>query len=200
MNNYKDFLALLNNLKANDEKPTLLLHSCCAPCSTYVIDKLYPYFKITILYYNPNIYPFDEYQKRLDYQKKLLLHYKDISIIEGDYDYNFYLENIDEFKELKEKSIRCYHCYEMRIKYLSKVANEMNFSYFTTTLSVSPYKISKWINELGFKYESKSKYLYSDFKKEDGYKKSIILSKKYNIYRQEYCGCDMSLEEKKKAN
>lgn len=196
MNDYQNFLNLLNNLK--EKRPTLLLHSCCGPCSSYVIEKLIPFFKITIFYYNPNIYPEEEFFKRLEEQKKLLSNYKEIDLIVGDYNYSTFLDSVKGLENLGEKSQRCYKCYEFRIKQLSKAASDNNFDYFTTTLSVSPYKISSWINELGLKYQTKSKFLYSNFKKENGYQNSILLSKKYNLYRQEYCGCEFSLEESKR--
>ncbi len=195
-NDYQLFCELLDNIKKSNKKPTLLLHSCCGPCSSYVLEKLLPYFKITIFYYNPNIYPKEEFFKRLDTQKQLLKELnEDIDLIVEDDDHQVFLDAIKDTEYLKEGSKRCYLCYEFRIKKLSEVASKLNFDYFSTVMSVSPYKNSLWINELGKKYENNSLFLYSNFKKEEGYKKSIILSKEYHLYRQSWCGCEFSLKE-----
>lgn len=195
-NDYQLFCELLDNIKKSNKKPTLLLHSCCGPCSSYVLEKLLPYFKITIFYYNPNIYPKEEFFKRLDTQKQLLKELnEDIDLIVKDDDHQVFLDAIKDTEYLKEGSKRCYLCYEFRIKKLSEVASKFNFDYFSTVMSVSPYKNSLWINELGKKYENNSLFLYSNFKKEEGYKKSIILSKEYHLYRQSWCGCEFSLKE-----
>ncbi len=195
--NYSDFLKQLEELKKLDYKPKLLLHSCCGPCSTYVLNKLKEVFDITIYYYNPNIYPADEFQKRLIEQQKVInIIDKDIQVIEGYYDYNIYLEHVKGLEHLGEKSNRCYHCYEFRLKETYEYAKNNGYDYYTTTLSISPYKNSNWINEIMEKYEcDKCKYLYSNFKKEEGYKKSIVYSKEYDLYRQEYCGCEFSIIE-----
>ena len=195
-NDYQLFCELLDNIKKSNKKPTLLLHSCCGPCSSYVLEKLLPYFKITIFYYNPNIYPKEEFFKRLDTQKQLLKELnEDIDLIVEDDDHQVFLDAIKDTEYLKEGSKRCYLCYELRIKKLSEVASKLNVDYFSTVMSVSPYKNSLWINELGKKYENNSLFLYSNFKKEEGYKKSIILSKEYHLYRQSWCGCEFSLKE-----
>jgi len=177
-----------------EQKIKILIHACCAPCSSEVINELQKHAEITIYYYNPNTYPYEEYIKRYDEFNKLPYSF---SIINEQYNEQEYLDYVDEFKTLKEGSIRCYKCYELRIKQTAKKAKELGFDYFTTTLSISPYKNSKWINELGKKYseEYKVNFLYSDFKKNEGYKKSIVLSKEYDLYRQEYCGCRYSVDE-----
>lgn len=177
-----------------DKLPTLLLHSCCGPCSSYVLEYLNKYFKITILYYNPNIYPYDEYKKRLDEQVRLIneLNVENkISILECSYDNNEYENVIKGLENEKEGGSRCHKCYELRLEKTAKLAKENNFDYFSTTLTVSPYKNAQVLNEIGSKLEKKYnvKYLYSDFKKKNGYKRSIELSKIYNLYRQNYCGC-----------
>ncbi len=177
-----------------DKLPTLLLHSCCGPCSSYVLEYLNKYFKITILYYNPNIYPYDEYKKRLDEQVRLIneLNVENkISMLECSYDNNEYENVIKGLENEKEGGSRCHKCYELRLEKTAKLAKENNFDYFSTTLTVSPYKNSQVLNEIGSKLEKKYnvKYLYSDFKKKNGYKRSIELSKIYNLYRQNYCGC-----------
>ena len=184
-----------------DKKPTLLLHACCGPCSSYVLEYLNKYFDITILYYNPNIYPDTEYYRRKDELKKFLAEFKlvnDIKLIEDDYIPEEYYDAIKGKEELGEKSIRCYKCYEFRLDRTAKYAQDKQFDYFTTTLSISPYKISAWINEIGGILESKYniKYLYADFKKKNGYKRSLELSNQYGLYRQDYCGCKYSKEAK----
>lgn len=193
INNYNDYLKCLEEIKKLDKKPKLLIHACCAPCSSEVINQLNEYFDLTIYYYNPNIYPKEEYEKRYDEFKKLP--YK-CSIEKGEYDETIYDENVKGLEELGEFSLRCYKCFEFRLEETCKKAKDENYDYFSTTLSISPYKKSAWINEIGNRLSTKYdiKYLYSDFKKKEGYKKSIELSNKYNLYRQHYCGCKYSLK------
>lgn len=184
-------------IKENQELkkiPTLLLHSCCAPCSSYVLEYLTNYFKITIFYYNPNIYPYDEYKKRLSEQVRLInsLPVKNkIDILYCDYDNNKFENIVKGLENEKEGGNRCHKCYELRLEKTAITAKENNFDYFSTTLTVSPYKNSKILNEIGDVLSKKYniKYLYSDFKKKEGYKRSIELSRMYNLYRQNYCGC-----------
>ncbi|HBA37609.1 MAG TPA: hypothetical protein DCY94_02705, partial [Firmicutes bacterium] len=181
--------------------PSLLLHSCCAPCSSSVIERLSDYFDITIIYYNPNIEPYDEYLKRKEEQIKLL------SEIESKNKLDFFDEDYDArpFEKLSlghesdpERGARCYLCYEERLRHTFLKASELGYEYFGTTLSISPYKVSSWINKIGLSLESDStKFLISDFKKKDGYKRSIELSNRYNLYRQNYCGCKFSKENNK---
>lgn len=175
------------------KKPRLLLHVCCAPCSSYVLTYLCDYFDITILYYNPNISPYEEYEKRLNEAKRLIkeLNKDNIHIMECDYDNEKFEEIAKGLEDAPEGGIRCRKCYKLRIEQAAKFAKENNFDYFTTTLTISPLKNSQVLNEIGRELEEKYniKYLYSDFKKREGYKTSIILSKKYNLYRQNYCGC-----------
>lgn len=182
-------------------KPKLLLHSCCAPCSTYVLSYLNNYFDITIYYYNPNIHPEEEYIKRLNEQVKLVneVYKNKINIIKEIYAPSDYFNKIKGHENDKEGGERCHICYKIRMEKCAKYAKENGYDYFTTTLSVSPYKNAKVLNEIGKSLEEKYniKYLYADFKKKDGYKTSIILSKKYNLYRQDYCGCVYSKIEKK---
>lgn len=182
---------ILNNL---DSKKKLLLHSCCGPCSSYVISYLTNYFDITILYYNPNIYPYDEYLKRKQEQIKLINEIdcsNNLDIMDCDYDNDLYEKCIIGLENEPERGNRCMVCYNLRMEKTAKMAKEYNYDYFCTTLSVSPYKNAEWINEIGEKLQNKYNvnWLYSDFKKKDGYKQSILLSKKYNLYRQDYCGC-----------
>ena len=182
---------ILNNL---DSKKKLLLHSCCGPCSSYVISYLTNYFDITILYYNPNIYPYDEYLKRKQEQIKLINEIdcsNNLDIMDCDYDNDLYEKCIIGLENEPERGNRCMVCYNLRMEKTAKMAKEYNYDYFCTTLSVSPYKNAVWINKIGEKLQNKYNvnWLYSDFKKKDGYKQSILLSKKYNLYRQDYCGC-----------
>ena len=174
--------------------PTLLLHACCAPCSSSVLERLSDIFKITILFYNPNITDEKEYNKRLDEIKKFIKEFKtknEVSLIEGRYLPSEYFNISKGLEEEKERGKRCYLCYKLRLEETAKVAKEKGFDYFTTTLSLSPHKNAKWINEIGEELEKEynTTFLYSDFKKKEGYKRSIELSKKYNLYRQDYCGC-----------
>lgn len=182
-------------------RPKLLLHSCCAPCSTYVLSYLNNYFDITIYYYNPNIHPEEEYIKRLNEQVKLVneVYKNKINVIKEIYDPIDYFNKIKGHENDKEGGERCHICYKIRMEKCAKYAKENGYDFFTTTLSVSPYKNAKVLNEIGKSLEEEYniKYLYADFKKKDGYKTSIILSKKYNLYRQDYCGCVYSKIEKK---
>lgn len=174
----------------------LLLHSCCAPCSSAVIERLKNYFDITVLFYNPNIEPFDEYLKRKNELIRLLdIH--SINHLDIDYLNEEYHEKVVGYENEKENGFRCHLCYELRLEKTALLAKENGYDLFGTTLTISPYKNSKVINEIGIKLEEKYdvSYLLSDFKKEEGYKKSIELSKKYNLYRQYYCGCLYSRRE-----
>ncbi len=172
----------------------ILLHSCCAPCSSHVITYLAPYYNITVLYYNPNIYPKEEYEKRKQEQIKLINELNTpnkLDYLDCDYDNDVYEELIKGYENCPERGARCPICFKLRLEKTAKLAKEHNYDYFCTTLTVSPYKNATQINEIGASLSDKYqiKWLYSDFKKEDGYKKSIELSKKYNLYRQNYCGC-----------
>jgi predicted adenine nucleotide alpha hydrolase (AANH) superfamily ATPase len=201
INYQKELDSLIENLVKNQEVPTLLLHSCCAPCSSYVLEYLSQYFKITIFFYNPNIYPLEEYSRRVAEQKGLISDLKvkyEIRFIEGKYDTeNFYKISTGLEKE-KEGGTRCVNCYELRLSEAAIMAKEKGYDYFTTTLSISPHKNAAKLNEIGKKLSQKHniKYLYSDFKKKEGYKRSIELSKKYKLYRQDYCGCVYSKNER----
>ena len=188
MNYQKELEKLIESL---EHKPTLLLHSCCAPCSSYVLEYLEPYFKITVLYYNPNIEPLEEYLKRkneqINFIKKV---HPDINIYDVDYDNNKYHDVVFGLEHEKEGGCRCYKCYKLRMEKCASIASN-EFEYFGTTLTVSPHKNATYVNEIGKELEKKynSKFLMSDFKKNEGYKRSILLSKEYNLYRQDYCGC-----------
>lgn len=196
ISNYNEFKNFINNL---DYKPTLLLHACCAPCSSHTLFLLKDFFKITIFYSNDNIYPESEYFKRLDEINNFVKNISnDIKVIFDKYNEDDYYNAVKGLENLGEKSKRCYECYKLRLEKTAIKAKELNYDFFTTTLSISPYKVEKWINEIGYMLEEKYniKYLFSDFKKEAGYQDSIELSKKYCLYRQDYCGCKYSLKER----
>ena len=184
---------LFKNEVANfDKKHSILLHSCCAPCSSHVISVLKDYFDITIFYYNPNISPIQEYEKRKQEQINFIKQLDcGIKIMDCDYDNDVYEECIKGLENEKEGGARCLKCFRLRLEKTAKLASVNNFDYFCTTLTVSPYKNSQVINNIGKELMNiyNVKWLYSDFKKEEGYKHSIALSKQYNLYRQDYCGC-----------
>ncbi len=193
-NYQKNLERKLEEIKNTTITPTLLLHSCCAPCSSYVIEYLSPYFNITILYYNPNISPKEEYEKRKEEQIKLIHTMKTpnpVSFIDCDYDNNLYEKQIKGLEKEPERGKRCTKCFELRLEKTAKIAKENKFDFFGTTLTVSPYKNAKLLNEIGQILSQKYQvpWLFSDFKKNNGYKRSIELSKIYNLYRQNYCGC-----------
>ncbi|MCR4897587.1 MAG: epoxyqueuosine reductase QueH [Acholeplasmatales bacterium] len=171
---YKEFKNYLEKIDINN-KPKLLLHACCGPCSSYCLELLKKYFDITIFYSNDNISPKEEYQKRLDVISNFAKKYHDIKVIYDEYNNDDYNNKIKNHEHDGEKSIRCYLCYELRLEKTCIKAKELGFDFFTTTLSISPYKISKWINEIGYN-----------------------LQNKYNMYRQDYCGCKYSKEERDK--
>ena len=186
-------------IKDNEVKPKLLLHACCGPCSSYVIEYLSKYFDITIYYYNPNTYPETEYLRRLDELNKFIKEFNsNVKVIEENYNPSEFYNSIKGLEHLGERSERCYKCYSLRMNKAAIYAKESGYDYFTTTLSISPYKDALWINEIGKKIEQEIgiKYLYSDFKKKNGYKRSLELSKEYKLYRQDYCGCVYSKQER----
>jgi len=201
INYQKELDALIENLVKDKKVPTLLLHSCCAPCSSYVLEYLSQYYKISILFYNPNIYPLEEYSRRVIEQKGLISALKvknEIRFVEGKYDTESFYDIAKGLENQKEGGERCFKCYELRLKEATIIAKEQGFDYFTTTLSISPHKNSQKLNEIGgnLAEEFGVKYLYSDFKKKEGYKRSIELSNEYNLYRQDYCGCIFSKNER----
>jgi len=186
---------IINKEKGNI--PKLLLHTCCAPCSSYVLEYLSNYFEITILYYNPNISPEEEYYKRLNEQKRLINELKltnPVYLLECNYDNNKFEELSQGLEEEPERGARCLKCYRLRLEETARIAKLNDFDYFGTSLSVSPYKSSDVLNKIGEELSDiyGISYLYSDFKKKEGYKRSIELSKIYNLYRQDYCGCKYS--------
>lgn len=185
---------IINNL---DGRPKLLLHACCGVCSSSVLEKLVPYFDVTVLFYNPNIYPEEEYYKRFNTLKELIFKMGlGVKVLSFDYDYSEFKTAVNGLEKEKEGGARCSKCFLLRLEKTACLAKDNGFDYFCTTLSVSPYKDSERLNSFGKLFEEKYgiKYLYSDFKKKEGYKRSNELSRKYNLYRQHYCGCEYSLE------
>lgn len=192
-------LELEKIIKSNKgRKPTLLLHSCCGPCSSACIERLKPFFDITILYYNPNIEPKEEYIKRKEEQIRFINLIKDVKFLDCDWENDSFLQMSKGLENEKEGGFRCHKCYDLRLTKTASLASINNFEYFGTTLTVSPYKNSQVINEVGMKIASEFgiNYLLSDFKKREGYKRSIELSKEFNLYRQDYCGCSFSKIER----
>jgi len=196
----------IKDLSLKEEKSTLLLHACCAPCSSYVLEYLSIYFDITVLFFNPNISPKEEYK----FREKELLRLIDemplpssVKLISGRYSPEEFYEMARGLEELDEGGERCKKCYALRLAETAKIAKEGGFDYFTTTLSISPYKNAGWLNSIGEEEGARFgvKYLFSDFKKKNGYKRSCELSEEYGLYRQNYCGCEFSKKAaEKRAN
>ena len=189
--------------KLADKAPRLFLHSCCAPCSSYVLEYLRQYFRITVFYYNPNITEDAEYRKRVEEQKRLIAAYNEtqgypIEIIEGDYEPECFFEMAKGMEDCPEGGERCFACYELRLRETAKRASAGAYDYFTTTLTISPLKNAVKLNEIGEQLakESYVNWLPSDFKKRGGYQRSIELSKEYDLYRQDYCGCVYSRRQR----
>lgn len=187
--------ALLARLQAENERPRLLLHSCCAPCSSYVLEYLCPAFAVTVFFYNPNIYPQQEYTHRLDEQRRLIAamqaQYPDLSLLEGTYAPEHFFAAAKGYEDQPEGGARCEQCFKLRLEETARLAVENQFDYFATTLTVSPHKNAPLINTIGttIGQQMQINYLPSDFKKKGGYQRSIALSKAYGLYRQNYCGC-----------
>ena len=182
----------LAELEAAGEKPTLLLHACCAPCSSHTLEYLHSHFRITLYFCNPNIAPEEEFNFRLSELKRLVREMGlDIEVIEEEYDPKPFFELAKGLEELPERGERCQRCIELRLRMAAAKANELGCELFTTTLTISPHKDCQFINECGASIadESGVDYLFSDFKKHEGYKRSIELSRQYGLYRQNYCGC-----------
>lgn len=202
-NYQKELEQIIESLGEQKEVPRLLLHSCCAPCSSYVLEYLSQYFKITVYFYNPNIYPREEYARRVKEQEKLINDMKfqnPVTMQAGAYEPDEFFRLVKGLEEVPEGGERCFRCYELRLQEAAKVAQAGKYDYFTTTLSISPLKNAEQLNEIGKKLEREYRvpYLISDFKKNNGFKRSIELSKEYDLYRQDYCGCIYSKREEKK--
>ena len=200
MNYQKELDKLLIKLKKEERVPTLLLHCCCAPCSSYVLEYLSEYFKITVFFYNPNIDPESEYTKRILELQRLIASMNlkhPVSFIAGQYDSERFYEMAKGLEDVPEGGERCFRCYRLRMEEAAKLAKEGGYDYFTTTLSISPLKNAQKINEIGEELAEiyKVPHLTSDFKKKNGYKRSIELSHEHDLYRQNYCGCVFSKKE-----
>jgi Uncharacterized protein conserved in bacteria len=197
INYQKELDKLLDDIQQEEKVPKLLIHSCCAPCSSYVLEYLSNYFHITIFFYNPNITEPEEYERRVEEQRKLIAALKPkypILMEEGTYEPKHFLEQVKGLEEMKEGDKRCEICFSMRLRETARIAKEQEFEYFTTTLTISPLKNAAIINEIGM-YLAKEydvMFLPSDFKKKNGYQRSVELSKQYGLYRQDYCGCIFS--------
>ena len=203
MNNNRNYQKELDKLiqGLNGRRPSLLLHACCAPCSSYVLEYLSQYFEIALFFYNPNIAPEQEYRCRLAELKRLvaqMLPDSGITVLEGKYDPERFYEIARGLEGEKEGGARCEKCYRLRLEESARMALELGFEYFTTTLSISPLKNARWLNSIGEELAPiyQTKYLTSDFKKREGYKRSIQLSAQYGLYRQDYCGCAYSKAER----
>ena len=204
MNYQKELDKLIVKLEKEEHVPTLLLHSCCAPCSSYVLEYLSKYFKITVFYYNPNIYPESEYTKRILEQQMLIDDMETkfpVAFIAGSYEKEKFYKMAEGLEYVKEGGERCFKCYALRLEESAKLAKQGGFDYFTTTLSISPMKNSEKLNQIGKAIGEKYgvEYLQSDFKKKNGYKRSIELSKEFGLYRQDYCGCIFSKREREES-
>ena len=195
---------IIKRIQTEGSVPRLLLHSCCAPCSSYTLEYLSEYFEITVFYFNPNISPESEFEKRFAEQKRLieaLPSKHKISLIKGEYNPNEFFEIAKGLENAKEGYERCFKCYRLRLEKTAGLAKEQGFDYFCTTLSISPLKNSRKINEIGFEVAEKYGVLWlpSDFKKKEGFKRSIELSREYDLYRQDFCGCIYSKAASEKA-
>lgn len=197
VNYQKELDKIIEKIQKEGMVPKLFLHSCCAPCSTYVIEYLSNYFYITVFYYNPNIDDKEEYSKRLLEQKKLICNMDTkypVKFVEGDYDVNLFRKIAKGLTQEPEGGKRCLACYRLRLKKTAQYAKAHEYDYFTTTLSISPLKNASKLNEIGLALQDSigPLYLPSDFKKKNGYKRSSELSRQYGLYRQDYCGCSYS--------
>lgn len=191
----------LSEITQNGTHPSLLLHACCAPCSSYVLEYLNKYFDITVFFYNPNITSREEYDRRSDEIKRLineLPHEREIKLMFGKYDPESFYEISKGLELMPEGGERCFKCYRLRLTEAAKAAREGGFDFFTTTLSISPHKNAQKLNEIGAELAAETgvSYLFSDFKKRNGYKRSCELSAVYGLYRQDYCGCVWSKNER----
>lgn len=201
MNYHKEMEKILSDLSVHSSVPSLLLHSCCAPCSSYVLGILSTFFWVTVFYYNPNIAPMEEYELRKREQKRLIKcmpSEKPIEFLDCDYDGTSFERISIGLEHEPEKGKRCLKCYQLRLERTAQTAKRLSFDFFGTTLTVSPYKNAIWLNKLGIKLAKQYhvQFLPADFKKNGGYQKSIALSKQYGLYRQNFCGCVFSKDQR----
>ena len=196
-NYQKELDKLVMGLEKSGEVPTLFLHSCCAPCSSYCLEYLSKYFQITVFYYNPNIFPSEEYEDRVNEQERLIRELNEggvphpIRLVKGTYRPEEFYEAVKGLEKEPEGGARCTECFKLRLYESARLAKEGGFDYFTTTLTISPLKDAERLNQIGEEAgESLGvRFLNSDFKKKNGYKRSIEMSKEHDLYRQDYCGC-----------
>lgn len=187
---------MLERLSAAQTPPSLLLHSCCAPCSSHCLSVLAPLAKVTVLYFNPNIFPAEEYEKRKSEQMRFIKEaYPQVKVCDCDYDHTLFLAAVKGLEGEKEGGARCTECFRLRLTAAARAAKTLGCDMFATTLTVSPHKNAPLINEIGREIQAREgvEFLPSDFKKKEGYKHSILLSRRYSLYRQNYCGCEFSL-------
>ncbi len=218
----KELEKRIEGFQKNGERPQLLLHACCAPCSSYCLEYLREYFDVTVFFYNPNITEEAEYRKRVIEEKRLIAEYNaqvdkqdfegmnsdekagKIGIIEGEYRPSDFYEAARGYEDCKEGGERCRKCFELRLRETARVAKEQGFKYFTTTLTISPLKNADVLNEVGQEAareicgDGGAEFLPSDFKKKNGYKRSIELSRMFDLYRQDFCGCSFSKAQREK--
>lgn len=206
MENYQKITdkVIENNIKSGI-RPKLLLHSCCAPCSSYVFEYLNKYFEITAYFYNPNISSKEEFDHRAGELKRFTAEFpmeNCVAVVIENYDHYEFLNRVYGKEDLEEGGARCYDCYKLRLEKTAQYAKKNSFDMFTTTLSISPHKNAQWLNEIGKNMAEKYgvEYLYSDFKKKNGYKRSCELSTEYNLYRQSFCGCEFSKRKQEGRN
>ena len=203
-NYQKELEQKITELTAREPVPKLLIHSCCAPCSSYVLEYLSQYFEITVFYYNPNITLAEEYTRRVAEQQRLIRELpakNPIHFLEGSYEPDRFLQAIHGVEQVPEGGERCFRCFQLRLSETAKVAAKQGFSHFTTTLTISPLKNADKLNEIGEQAAKEFpdlQFLNSDFKKKNGYKRSTELSREYNLYRQDYCGCIFSRQERER--
>ncbi len=200
-NYQKELDRLLEGIEKEGRTPRLFLHSCCAPCSSYVLEYLSRYFEITVFFYNPNISPAEEYEKRVEEIRRMIGEMEfvhPVKLVEGEYDPQVFFRMAKGMEHIPEGGERCFGCYRLRMEEAARLAKEGSYDYFTTTLSISPLKNAQKINEIGEELSQiyQVPHLPSDFKKKNGYKRSIELSGKYGLYRQDYCGCVFSKRER----
>lgn len=195
--NYQIILDKTIREECAERRPSLLIHACCAPCSSYVLEYLSEYFDITLFFYNPNIFPKEENDYRAEELKRLVCEMglsDRVKMIVGEYEPRKFAEIAAGLESLPEGGARCAKCYELRLGESARLAAEGGYDFYTTTLSISPYKNAEWLNSIGVAQGEKHgvRYLVSDFKKRNGYKRSCELSTQYGLYRQDFCGCEYS--------
>ena len=202
-NYQKELDAVIEQVTKEGRVPSLLLHSCCGPCSSYVLEYLSRYFAITVFYYNPNIYPPEQYEHRVKEQQRFIAECTfdhPVQFVAGDYEPELFYDAVRTLEDCPEGGERCFVCYRLRLAEAAKLADELGCDYFTTTLSISPHKNAAKLNEIGEELAgiTKARHLPSDFKKRGGYKRSVELSAEHGMYRQDYCGCVFSKRERER--